>query len=146
MPDPKVPLSPTDRSLVDAALHARQHAYAPYSRFLVGAALWLADGTLVAGCNVENASFGLTVCAERNAIATAVGSGALHGRQVVRLAVAADAAQCTAPCGACRQVIHEFAAPTLELILYNVRDGRHRLVPATELLPQAFDFAAAAAP
>jgi homotetrameric cytidine deaminase len=146
MRDPQPPLSPADRSLVDAALRARNHAYAPYSRFLVGAALGLADGTVVAGCNVENASYGLTVCAERHAIATAVGAGQLRGRQVERLAVAADAEQCTAPCGACRQVIHEFAAPTLQIILYNVRDGRHRLVQASELLPLAFDFTAPAAP
>jgi homotetrameric cytidine deaminase len=126
-----------DQALVDAATAAREHAYAPYSRFRVGAAILLRDGRVVVGANVENASFGLTVCAERNAIAAAVSAGAEPGA-VVAIAIAADADQPTPPCGACRQVLAEFGTPETTIILVNVRDGslaRHEL---GALLPNAF--------
>jgi cytidine deaminase len=89
------------------AERARRNAYAPYSRFRVGAALLTAGGRIVHGCNVENASYGLTVCAERNAIFKAIGEGE---REFVAVAVTAGAGRPAAsPCGACRQVLHEFA-------------------------------------
>ncbi len=93
-------------ALLDQARQARTRAYAPYSRFLVGAAVLCEDGTIFTGCNVENASYGLAMCAERVAIGAAVASG--H-RRFMAVAVAGTGPGATAPCGACRQVIAEFA-------------------------------------
>ena len=93
------------RGLLDAAIEARRHAYAPYSHFPVGAALRTASGRIYAGCNVENASYGLTVCAERVAIWKAVSEGAT---EFVALAVVTESG--SSPCGACRQVLSEFSA------------------------------------
>src|SRR4051794_3476136 len=91
--------------LADAARAASAAAYCPYSRFAVGAAVLAADGRVFNGCNVENASFGLTICAERNAIAQAVAAGV---REIVAVCVHTPTATPTPPCGACRQVIVEF--------------------------------------
>ena len=109
---------------------AREQAYAPYSQFAVGAALRCADGSVVSACNVENASYGLTMCAERNAVAAAVASGR---RSFTAIAVAGPPGAVTSPCGACRQVLAEFA-PDLR-VLYSVPDGVEsstlgRLLPA----------------
>jgi len=119
--------------LVAAARAAREHAVAPYSGFKVGAALETVDGAIITGCNVENASYGLTICAERVAMFKALSEG--H-RQFVRIAVVADTVAPTSPCGACRQVLWEFG-PDLEVILANLTEltGRHRMV---DLLPHAF--------
>jgi cytidine deaminase len=119
--------------LVAAAREARERAVAAYSNFRVGAALETADGTIVTGCNVENASYGLTICAERVAMFKALSEG--H-RVFVRIAVVADTVDPTPPCGACRQVLWEFG-PDLEVILANLGQvtGRHRLA---DLLPHAF--------
>lgn len=120
--------------LVNAARRARANAYAPYSRFAVGAAALAADGRIFSGCNVENASFGLTICAERNALAAMVAAGQ---RPVAMAIVTADGR--ATPCGACRQVLAEFA-PDLPIILASeTGDGItvHRL---TELLPAFFRF------
>jgi cytidine deaminase len=120
--------------LVAAASRAREYAVAPFSRFKVGAALETADGTVVTGCNVENATYGLTICAERVAMFKALSEG--H-RRFTRIAIVADTAAPTPPCGACRQILWEFGG-NLEIILANleVETGRHRL---SELLPMPFD-------
>ena len=120
--------------LVDAARAARQHAVAPYSHFLVGAAIRCEDGRVFGGCNVENATYGLTVCAERVAMFKALSEG--H-RKFRRVAVVADTEAPTPPCGACRQILWEFGGD-LEVILANLtrETGRHQL---TDLLPLPFD-------
>ena len=108
-------------------------AYCPYSRFRVGAAILTSDGAITGGCNVENASYGLTICAERNAIFRAVGEGR---SRVVAVVVYTPTPQPTAPCGACRQVIHEFG-PHAEIL--GVCDGPETLrKPLSDLLPHAF--------
>ena len=121
-----------DEALVELAKKARAHAYAPYSGFAVGAAVLAADGRVFVGCNIENASYGLTNCAERTAIFSAVAAGA---RELRALAVVADGALPCSPCGACRQVIAEFAVE--RIILANLK-GRRRVVTKEELLPFAF--------
>jgi cytidine deaminase len=126
-------LSASDR-LVDAARAAREHAVATFSGFKVGAALETDDGTIVTGCNVENATYGLTICAERVAMFKALSEG--H-RRFRRVAVVADTDAPTPPCGACRQILWEFGGD-LEVVLANLRDttGTHRL---GALLPLPFD-------
>ena len=126
-------MSDADR-LVLAARQARERAVAPYSNFKVGAALETADGTIVTGCNIENASYGLTICAERVAMFKALSEG--H-RRFTRMAVVADTVAPTSPCGACRQVLWEFGQD-LEIVLANLTEvtGRHQMA---ELLPLAFD-------
>ena len=120
-------------ALAAVAKHASARAYCPYSRFPVGAAVRARDGALFAGCNVENASFGLTVCAERNAIFNAVAAGA---RDLVALVVYTPTPSPVTPCGACRQVLSEFA-PGADVIC--VCAGPKRLTfKASDLLPNAF--------
>lgn len=123
----------TPARLLDEAERARRFAHAPYSRFAVGAALLARDGRVFRGCNVENASFGLSICAERNAVWKAVSEGA---RDFVAVAIAAPPGSGASPCGACRQVLHEFAP---ELVVH-WRDPRGRRVsaPLRELLPRPF--------
>lgn len=120
--------------LVAAARRAREFAHAPFSRFKVGAALETADGAVITGCNVENATYGLTVCAERVAVFKAVSEG--H-RTFRRIAIVADAAEPTPPCGACRQILWEFGG-NLEIVLANLdqETGHFRLA---DLLPLPFD-------
>ena len=115
------------------AQQAAEAAYAPYSHFHVGAALLAADGRIFSGCNVENASFGLTVCAERTALFTAVAAGARRFRGIV--VVTSNDAPVT-PCGACRQVLHEFQ-PSFEVRCYG-QTGAELITSAAELLPHAF--------
>jgi homotetrameric cytidine deaminase len=131
------PARDTAESLVAAAIAVRLNAYAPYSHFLVGAALRLRDGRIVVGANVENCSYGLSFCAERSAIVSAVAQGLKPG-DVTAVAVAAHADKVTAPCGACRQVLVEFCAPEVEIILHNVRDGVRTSYALSALLPHAF--------
>src|SRR4051794_369170 len=100
--------------LLDAASEAMVHAYAPYSKFMVGAAVLLADGAIFSGCNVENASYGLTICAERSAICNAVIASTAKPQGKIKIhavAVVNAAEQPCSPCGACRQFIAEFASP-----------------------------------
>jgi cytidine deaminase len=122
------------QELLDAARAARLNAHAPFSNFRVGAALETAEGQVITGCNVENATYGLTICAERVAIFKAISEG--H-RRFSRIAVVADTEEPTPPCGACRQILWELGGD-LEIILGNLREekGHHRL---KELLPYPFD-------
>lgn len=121
-----------DKELLAAALAARKNAYAPYSKFAVGAAVRTADGKIFTGCNVENASYGLSCCAERCAIFAAVGAGE---RKFTVLCVAADTKEPVSPCGACRQVMAEFNIP--EIILANT-NGDVKIYTPEELLPYGF--------
>ena len=95
-----------DKDLLALAKRAREFAYAPYSGFLVGAALLCKDGTVFTGCNVENASYGAAICAERNAVSTAVAAGY---REFESIAIAAEGDGCVYPCGICLQVLNEFS-------------------------------------
>ena len=119
-------------SLVAAARMAQGHAYAPYSHFRVGAALEAMDGTVYSGCNVENASFGLTICAERAAVFAAISAGAQRFRRAV---VVSDVDPPAAPCGACRQVLAEFG---LDLPIEGIGSSRSVTWRLSELLPVAF--------
>lgn len=120
----------TDEELVELAWSAREMAYAPYSNFKVGAAVLATDGRVFAGCNVENLSYGLTMCAERVAIATAVAAGA---RDIARVAVVADTREPISPCGACRQVMAEFSVA--RVVLASQRESLSFAL--AELLPRA---------
>lgn len=121
--------------LIEAAGKARLNAYAPYSGFKVGAAVLGTDGVIYAGCNVENASYSLTVCAERAAVFKAVCAGVTVYKAIAVVTQQDDPA---APCGACRQVLAEFS-PEMAVILANTR-GEFRITTIKELLPQAFNF------
>ena len=125
---------PQIANLIAAARTAREHACADFSRFKVGAALETADGVIVSGCNIENATYGLTVCAERVALWKALSEG--H-RKFRRIVVVAPPEAPTPPCGACRQLLWEFAGD-IEVVLANLEGetGRHQMA---ELLPQPFD-------
>jgi cytidine deaminase len=120
--------------LLTAALAARQHAHAPYSHFLVGAALEDADGRIHTGCNIENATYGLTLCAERVAVFKAMSEGV---REFRRIAVAADTETLTPPCGSCRQILWEFCGD-IEVMLVNPR-GKSETLRMKDLFPRAFD-------
>ncbi|HWQ55225.1 MAG TPA: cytidine deaminase [Bryobacteraceae bacterium] len=120
--------------LVEAALRARENAHAPFSKFKVGAAVEDIAGRIYTGCNVENATYGLTVCAERVAIFKALSEGA---RQFRRIAVAADSETLTPPCGACRQILWEFCGDT-EVILANLR-GKTETLRLRDIFPRPFD-------
>jgi cytidine deaminase len=121
-------------SLIAAALEARTRALAPYSGFLVGAAIEAEDGSIISGCNVESASYGLTVCAERTALFRALYEG--H-RCFRRIAVATDTPKPTPPCGACRQLLWEFA-PDADVVLANLTGIAIRYT-VRELMPHGFD-------
>jgi len=120
--------------LISAAIHARENAHAPFSKFKVGAAVEDDTGRLHTGCNVENATYGLTVCAERIAVFKAISEGA---RRFKRVAVAADTEALTPPCGACRQILWEFCGD-IEVVLVNL-NGKSETVRLGALLPMPFD-------
>ncbi len=123
-------------ALVEAARAVRERAHAPYSGFKVGAALETARGGIVIGCNVENATYGLTICAERSAIFRAIADGLRPG-EFTRVVVVADTAEPTPPCGACRQLLWEFCGD-IEVVLANLErvTARYRM---KDLLPAPFD-------
>jgi cytidine deaminase len=121
-------------ALVEAALKARENAHAPYSMFKVGAALEDGEGRIFTGCNVENATFGLTICAERVAVVKAISEGAKGFR---RIAVVADTEGLTPPCGACRQILWEFCGDA-EVTMANLR-GQRETISLSEIFPRAFD-------
>jgi cytidine deaminase len=120
--------------LLSAAKEARQRAYAPYSGFKVGCSINDENGKMFTGCNVENASYGLSLCAERVAVFKAVSEGA---GKLMQIAVVADTDVLTPPCGACRQILWEFAS-NAELILENLK-GKREVMTVRELLPRPFD-------
>jgi cytidine deaminase len=120
--------------LIEAAIRARENAHAPYSHFKVGAALEDSDGRIHTGCNVENATYGLTICAERVAVFKAVSEGAKGFR---RVAVVADTDTLTPPCGACRQILWEFCGDA-ELVLSNLT-GKSETMRLSAIFPRAFD-------
>jgi cytidine deaminase len=122
------------RRLLDAARAVRLNAFAPFSHFQVGAALETTDGRIITGCNVENATYGLTICAERVAVFKAISEGL---RQFRRIAIVADTEAPTPPCGACRQILWEFGGD-LEIILGNLTAETARY-PLEDLLPLPFD-------
>jgi cytidine deaminase len=120
--------------LIEAAQQARTHSVAPFSEFLVGAAVKTLEGKIYTGCNIESASYGLTVCAERVAIWKALSEGEKH---LTELAVVADTETLTPPCGTCRQIIWEFAREAT--IIFANLDGKSELFHMKDLLPSAFD-------
>lgn len=125
----------TSTELLERARAAARNAYVPYSDFPVGAAVMTTDGSVFTGCNVENASYGLTICAERAAVAAAISAG--H-RDISAVAVAAPRMMGTSPCGACRQVLNEFRPPDGEMIVI-LDDGASGIQASVEdLLPRAF--------
>lgn len=128
------PPKSTYARLVAAAKSAKRQSYSPYSHFRVGAALLTANGKIFTGCNIENSSYGLTVCAERTAVFKAVSEGE---RRFAAIAVASDDTDFTPPCGACRQVLMDLAS-NIEFILTN-RKGEFRVLKLRELFPYPFD-------
>ena len=127
-------LPEAQKTLLAAARSAAENAYAPYSKFRVGAAVNCGNGKIVAGCNVENASYGLTICAERNALASAIGQGL---REFSDIVVYTPLSKLIAPCGACRQVIAEFMPLDATVTLAN-DEGLCQTWTVEELLPAAF--------
>lgn len=127
-------MSESENQLLEAAIGARLRSVAPFSNFLVGAAVRTQAGKIFTGCNVESASYGLTVCAERVAIWKALSEGE---RDFTDLVIVADTEQLTPPCGTCRQIIWEFCKHA-QIVLANLR-GRREEVDIRELLPKAFD-------
>ena len=123
-----------DDSLIQSAMAVRERAHAPFSGFKVGAAIADDAGRIFTGCNIENASYGLSMCAERVAIFKAISEGA---GKLVRVAVVADTDSLTPPCGACRQLLWEFC-PSAELVLANLR-GQSEMLFVGDIFPRPFD-------
>ncbi len=122
-----------NRGLVSLAKKAMGKAYAPYSRFQVGAALLAKNGEVFLGCNVENASYGATICAERTAITKAISEGV---KEFEKIAIVASSEDYAAPCGICRQVLYEFM-PEGEVVLYSKKEGM-KVMKLKDLLPMGF--------
>lgn len=124
----------SNQEIIRAATVARENAHAPFSHFKVGAALLTKNNEIVTGCNVENASYGLTMCAERVAIFKAISEGV---KKFIKICVVADTDALTPPCGACRQIIWEFCGD-VEVVMTNLQ-GKEETYQMRELLPKAFD-------
>ncbi len=125
---------PTDKQLVDLAFAMLDRSYIPYSKFPVGAAICCADGTVFTGCNVENAAYGSTICAERTALVKAVSEG--HQDDLERIAIAGNSADYCWPCGACRQMLYEFN-PDMTVLIARA-DRQFVSLPLRELMPYGF--------
>ena len=123
-----------EKELIEAAVNVRGHAHAPYSNFKVGAAVHTKNGKIYTGCNIENATYGLTICAERVAIFKAISEGE---KKIAAIAVVADTEELTPPCGACRQIIWEFCGD-IPVIFANLK-GDSEIIQMNELFPRAFD-------
>lgn len=121
--------------LVEKALEAKRFAYVPYSGFHVGAAVLTSDGSIFTGCNVENASYGASICAERTAVVKAVSAGETN---ISAIAITSDSESLTFPCGICRQVIAEFAAADIQLICAN-KNGDYKEYSMEDILPNSFN-------
>lgn len=135
----KITLSKSEiNTLLDAAQAARENSYSPYSKFKVGAAVLTSDGQLFSGTNIENSSYGLTVCAERNAIFAAVGAGHKRFKALALVTQKITGVKFNAPCGACRQVMSEFFSPDAPIYIA-VLDGKKRMV-YTKLLRELMPF------
>ena len=130
-----------DQTLLQAAISARNNAYAPYSKFKVGSAFRLHDGRIFSGANMENCVLPLTVCAERNALAAAIAAGAQHG-DIAEAFIVVDAPIEASPCGACRQVMAEFMDFKAPITVYNLHNDEYYVSNLDELLPKAFTPAA----
>jgi cytidine deaminase len=126
-------MSPSDDKLIQHARDAQQHAYAPYSKFLVGAALLTEEGRIFGGCNVENATFGATICAERTAVASAICHGA---RQFSKIVIVSNSDEPVMPCGICRSVLFEFS-PDMEIIAVS-GSGQQERTKLSEIYPKGF--------
>lgn len=124
------------KKLLEAATNARENAYVPYSHFKVGAALLLNDGSIITGCNVENASYGLCNCAERTALFTAYASG-VKKNDIVAMSICGDTNGPISPCGACRQVMSELLDPKTKVYLTNLK-GDVKEITVSDLLPYSF--------
>lgn len=122
------------KKLIKEALKVREYAYAPYSNFKVGAAVIMEDGKIYSGCNIENASYGATNCAERTAIFNAISKG---NRKLIAIALVGDISTYTYPCGICRQVISEFCSEDTDIILIR-NENDYLIKKISEILPQAF--------
>jgi cytidine deaminase len=127
-------MDPYLEDLIERAVRVREHAHAPFSKFKVGAALLDERGATYAGCNIENATYGLTLCAERIAVFKAVSEGA---RRFTHLAVVADTETLTPPCGACRQIVWEFCGD-IQVVLANTQ-GQSEILQMRDLFPRPFD-------
>ncbi|MGI6083986.1 MAG: cytidine deaminase [Acetivibrionales bacterium] len=125
---------PESEKLVNLAVKIKENAYVPYSNFHVGAALFADNGRIYTGCNIENASYGAAICAERTAIVKAISDGA---KRILAIAVASDSKSPTMPCGICRQVLSEFCLSDMPLYLSN-RDGEYKVYSFEEILPHSF--------
>ncbi|MGH9914622.1 MAG: cytidine deaminase [Pyrinomonadaceae bacterium] len=123
------------KDLIEAASAAREHAYAPYSRFRIGAAVETGDGRIFTGCNIESSTYGLTICAERVALWKALSEGI---REFKRIVIVADTKKLVPPCGACRQIVSDFCSAETEVVMAN-SSGEMEIVTIERLLPSAFD-------
>ena len=126
----------SNEKLYEAALAAFHHAYAPYSKFQVGAALLMADGKIISGSNIENASYGLSNCAERSALFAAYSQG-YRQNDIEKMMIIGPTPAPVSPCGACRQVISELVNPDVEVVLTNL-DHKEKVMKVSELLPYGF--------